>query len=429
MLPLPLALNTFFVATVILTAFFFYKASNNSNRFLLFAFIWLAAQATLAITGFYTVTNSIPPRFMLLPLPPLLFILVLFFTKKGKQYIKWLDVKTLTLLHIVRVPVELTFYWLFLHKVVPKTMTFEDKNIDILSGLTAPLIYYFGYVKERISKRRILIWNLICLFLLIHAVAVAIYSAPFPFQKYGFEQPNKALFYFPYIWLPCFIVPIVLFAHLVCIKNILGFITLDERTLASHPGAIKISIKKFLAYKSIHGLKNIYYRVVLMLPKQYLFLRFKNDKVVDEWIEKTEQFKYGCINPSVIINKNKGIVATYTDLANSDKAAREPVIKIWKEKLELIDNTYISSGQKVSTVSTYSSDKEDSEANAWANFHPNIPNCFTDDLQQCETAMQQLNEIAWRCLEIGLDQIKDKEALGLYYIEIDEDMVYEAWEK
>ena len=52
-------------------------------------------------------------------------------------------------------------------------------------------------------------------------VTTAILSAPFNFQKIGFDQPNIALFYFPFIWLPCFIVPTALLAHIVNIRKLI----------------------------------------------------------------------------------------------------------------------------------------------------------------------------------------------------------------
>lgn len=131
------------------------------------------------------------------------------------------DVKTLTLLHIVRIPVELILYSLYLHKVVPEVMTFEGRNFDILCGITAPFVYYFGYIKQILSKKIVLAWNVICLLLLANIVVTAVSAAPFSFQRLAFDQPNIALLYFPFVWLPSFIVPAVLFAHLSAIRKLL----------------------------------------------------------------------------------------------------------------------------------------------------------------------------------------------------------------
>jgi hypothetical protein len=100
-------------------------------------------------------------------------------------------------------------------------MTFEGRNFDILSGLSAPFIYYFGFVKRRLSNALILGWNFICLALLINIVANAILSVPTPFQKFAFDQPNIGVLYFPFNLLPACVVPLVLLSHLVAIRRLL----------------------------------------------------------------------------------------------------------------------------------------------------------------------------------------------------------------
>ena len=180
-----------------------------------------ALQAILGFSGFYLNQNTIPPRLIFLILPSLILIIGLFTTQKGRQFIDSLDIKALTILHIVRIPVEIVLYWLFLAHTIPQLMTFEGRNFDILSGLTAPLVFYFGFVKQKLPKNALLIWNFICLALLFNIVITAILSAKTPFQKLAFDQPNIAVTYFPFVWLPSIIVPIVLFAHLVSIRQLL----------------------------------------------------------------------------------------------------------------------------------------------------------------------------------------------------------------
>lgn len=183
---------------------------------------WLAIQALIGLSDFYTVTDTVPPRFVLMVLPPVLLIIGLFATTKGRAYIDGLDIKVLTVLHTVRIPVEIVLFWLFVHKTVPELMTFEGRNFDILSGLTAPLIFYFGFVKKKLGRKIILIWNFICLGLLANIVVNAVLSAPFPFQKFAFDQPNIAVLYFPFNWLPSFVVPVVLFSHLATIRQLVN---------------------------------------------------------------------------------------------------------------------------------------------------------------------------------------------------------------
>jgi hypothetical protein len=207
--------------TTFLTIFIFYKAANHSKPALAVILIWLALQSLLSISGFYKVTDSMPPHFVLLVAPPVLFIIILFVTGAGRKFIGGLNLRLLTLLHTIRIAVELVLFFLFLHKVVPEIMTYEGKNFDIISGLTAPFIFYRLFIKKSVNYRWLLLWNFICLGLLVNIVALAVGSAPFPFQQLAFEQPDIAILYFPFTWLSCCIVPLVLFSHLAAIRQII----------------------------------------------------------------------------------------------------------------------------------------------------------------------------------------------------------------
>jgi hypothetical protein len=218
---LPFYVSLLFVITTAATLWFLFKASKNSGLVLLVSIAWLALQAVLAYTGFYTRLDTMPPRLFLLPGPPVLFILVLFIAPKGRQWIANLNLKTLTWLHTVRIPVEITLYLLFTHGMVPKLMTFEGVNPDILSGISAIPVALLLFKGEKPKRLGLIIWNIACLLLLANIVYHAVFSTPYPFQKFGFEQPNIAIFYFPFVWLPCFVVPVVLLAHLAALKTLL----------------------------------------------------------------------------------------------------------------------------------------------------------------------------------------------------------------
>lgn len=185
--------------------------------------IWLMLQAVLTLNNIYNSNlSSLPPKIMLFGiLPPILVIIILFSTSKGKQFIDSLPLKNLTYLNMVRIPVEIVLYWLFISKAIPELMTFEGRNFDILAGISAPIVAYFTFTKKKLGRNSLLIWNLICLGLLLNIVINALLSAPSPIQQFAFEQPNFANLNFPFSWLPTFIVPIVLFGHLVSIRQLL----------------------------------------------------------------------------------------------------------------------------------------------------------------------------------------------------------------
>jgi hypothetical protein len=226
---LPVFISVFFALTTLLTLALFYLVIKKAhlgtakvNYIFVFLILWLIVQATITLNSFYsTNTRAFPPKFFLLVLPPIIIILILFLNKRGRKFIDQLPMINITYLHVVRIPVEITLYWLYLHQAVPELMTFAGRNFDILAGLTAPLIAYFGVQEQALSRKTILIWNVVALALLLNIVINAVLSAPFRFQQFGFSQPNVAILYFPFTWLPGFIVPVVLFAHLVAIRKLL----------------------------------------------------------------------------------------------------------------------------------------------------------------------------------------------------------------
>jgi len=99
-----------------------------------------------------------------------------------------------------------------MHDMVPELMTFEGRNFDILAGLTAPLITWLLY-KKKISDKGFIFWNVLSLCLVSFILLNGLLSAELPFQQFAFDQPNKAVAYFPYILLPAIIVPIVIYTH------------------------------------------------------------------------------------------------------------------------------------------------------------------------------------------------------------------------
>ena len=128
--------------------------------------------------------------------------------------------KTITLLHTIRIPVECGMLGLYTIGLMPESMTFEGRNFDVLSGISAPFIAYFGYVKKTLPNRVIVAWNVICLLLVIQVLITGALSAPSVIQLIDFDQPNSAVLFFPYAWLPAIIVPIVVIGHLAVLRAI-----------------------------------------------------------------------------------------------------------------------------------------------------------------------------------------------------------------
>lgn len=188
------------------------------SKILLFVLpLWIFFQAVLAIGGFYQVSDAMPPRLLLFGVFPALVLIFLYFALFRRNLIERLPLKHLTLLHTIRIPVEICLYWLFVAGQIPQIMTFEGRNFDILSGILAPVIYLAAFHGSAHKRWLLAAYNLLGLFLLINIVSIAAMSLASPIQQFAFDQPNRAVLYFPYIWLPTIVVPIVLFSHLAAL--------------------------------------------------------------------------------------------------------------------------------------------------------------------------------------------------------------------
>ncbi|MEQ8472517.1 MAG: hypothetical protein RIC35_15095 [Marinoscillum sp.] len=189
------------------------KGSNLPVIVTTFIGIWVFIITLLTLQGFFLDFISRPPRLFLFFGVIVLINIVLLTVKKSREFIGKMPITTLTYIHIIRVPVEIVLWWLFINGVVAESMTFQGLNYDILSGISAPFAGLFLVGMKSKSKFAAIIWNLLTLALLVNIVFRAIQATPYFYDVQLYDQPNIAVFHFPYIFLPLFIVPVVVFCH------------------------------------------------------------------------------------------------------------------------------------------------------------------------------------------------------------------------
>ena len=166
---------------------------------------WTLLISALSLSGFFSDFSGVPPRFMILLVVPLItIIIVAFFSRTTKEILSHVPAAYILRLQVFRVFVEILLWALFLQNLVPIQMTFEGRNFDVLSGITAPIAAYL-LVK---SKAGLFIWNILSLGLLINIVAIAILSLPTPLRFFMNEPANTIVAAFPFVWLPGLLVPL-----------------------------------------------------------------------------------------------------------------------------------------------------------------------------------------------------------------------------
>lgn len=200
----------------------FEERRNNFVSAIVVIFVWLTFTLLFASSGFLNDFTAMPPRLLLVVIPPLVFFLVLFYSKQFHDLNEHYNNFWLVYLQSFRILMEFILWLLYRYNVIPVQMTFEGRNFDILVGITAPFIAYYCFVKKTWSPKVALVWNFAGLLLLINIVAVAILSTPYPFRYFMNEPANTVVFSFPFIWLPAFVVPFALLLHLISIRRLLS---------------------------------------------------------------------------------------------------------------------------------------------------------------------------------------------------------------
>jgi hypothetical protein len=223
--------------------------------------------------------------------------------------------------------------------------------------------------------------------------------------------------------------------------------TLDENTYASNPGGIKVDffyyfrsfpnklvlliipliIFVFVTFsinwifgfallsslregKSSHLLPSAFFCIAVFNVFLFYAIFSILKKLIFLVIRINEHFRYGCVNPSVVVSTNPSLIAVFTDLTTG-KVPRH-VIKILPQPLRWMKNGVPSVGTRLATVALYEGIIQKGH---WDNFYPIVVNCVTGSQNDIERVFQSIPEWEWEQLEIGINYIRTTK-IGLYNI-------------
>ena len=235
---IPIYITLIFILLVLAVVFFIsrqlrisliqtYSGKRQSNQkffWLMFLLlIWFLFLFFISHKNILNKFSVMPPPMMLVILIPFIVSVIFTVSNKNRDLIARIPLINLIYLQTFRVSVEVVLWLLFTINIIPVQMTFEGRNFDILIGLSALFTgYYYGKGIQFFKNKWVLIcWNIAGLILLFNIVIVAILSAPFPFRYFLNEPANTIVFYFPFVLLPGFLVPVAFLSHLVALKKLL----------------------------------------------------------------------------------------------------------------------------------------------------------------------------------------------------------------
>jgi hypothetical protein len=224
MSPIPLSITAPFVALVLVVAAALLAGIHRSAGARaatvcgIVMAAWLAFTGILAARGVLMDFGAVPPRLAIVVLPPVLLALAVGFGV-ADGLLRSLPPRWPVAAQVFRVGVEILLWQLAGAGLIARMMTFGGANLDVLTGLTAPLVAWLAFRGGRVSRRAVVLWNGAGLALLLNVVARGLLSAPTPFRMIVTDPPNTIVARFPVVWLPAFFVAAALLLHAASLRQ------------------------------------------------------------------------------------------------------------------------------------------------------------------------------------------------------------------
>jgi hypothetical protein len=137
----------------------------------------------------------------------------------GARIARGVALQALVLFQSFRVLVEADLFLLHRDGALPIQMTFEGRNFDVLSGLSA-LVVAAVYWRREIPRTVALAWNILGLALLLNIVTIAVLSMPARIRMFHDDPPFVLAAGVPFVLLPTLLVQAALFGHLVVFRKL-----------------------------------------------------------------------------------------------------------------------------------------------------------------------------------------------------------------
>lgn len=219
----------FVVAVILLLAAGIVRYLSPSHRLpaLLGLTAWIAYGGTLGYLGVIANTSTLPPGMFYLLVPIILFIIFMARSRIGESVALSFPLWLLMGLESFRLVVEIFLHQLWLDGDIPKMLTYQGANFDILIGISAPIVAWL-LASRRISNQMALAWNVIGIAMLANVALRGVLTTAGPLHIIATEVPNVAIVTFPFTYIPGLMVPLALVLHVLSIRALRKRIALAE---------------------------------------------------------------------------------------------------------------------------------------------------------------------------------------------------------
>lgn len=182
---------------------------------------WLIFTTVVSLQGMLQNFSTTPPRVMIILIPAILGIIYISSSSRVNAYLSVIPSSWLLYIQSFRILMEVLLWLMFLNNLIPVQMSFEGVNYDILAGLSAPIIGYYALAVQKWPRISALLWNFAGFLLVTNITLISILSTPVPFRQFMNEPANTIVSFFPFVWIPAFIVPFAFLMHVLSIKQII----------------------------------------------------------------------------------------------------------------------------------------------------------------------------------------------------------------
>lgn len=193
-----------------------------TRNFLIAFFGWLVFIYIWSRFGVFKNFELFPINVAPVILIPLIIILLFTLSKTTKEILLHIPHENLIWLQSFRFYVEVLLWALYASALLPIQMTFEGRNFDVITGVTAVLLTMrvSGFMLlNKLSRPLLILWNIMGLGLLVNIVAIALLSMPTPFRYFMNEPANTIVTEFPISFLPAFLVPLAYMLHILSLRK------------------------------------------------------------------------------------------------------------------------------------------------------------------------------------------------------------------
>lgn len=202
--------------------------------------------------------------------------------------------------------------------------------------------------------------------------------------------------------------------------------TLNNESHATLPAALQLTRKAYARYFASTSLRERALFAGTFVPYWLgKFVGFSRSRT-PHWVEVQEHLAHGCLCPAQVLDLDRGLIATFTNLNARDERSF-PALKVTSAPLHLLPPALRHNGARLACASIYQANAESWEAGYWVDFSPLPIDCLVEDQAACEAARQRLSPLSWQALDIALGQLDKSFPVGLHRVAVPHEIVWNAF--